>query len=77
MSMMFERPRQKKGVYERGEVACEKCGKAIYIYNLKKLPKEFSLHCSHCGHRGIYQQPALKIQDMPERRKKTRKEPQK
>jgi DNA-directed RNA polymerase subunit RPC12/RpoP len=65
--------RPKKAVYQRGEITCRKCGAPIYVHKLKALPEEFSVHCTKCGDRGIYQNRAVVIQELPERRKKSRK----
>jgi len=69
-TLQMQRP--KKTVYQRGEVACRKCGTPIPIFKLKTLPDEFSVHCKRCGDRGIYWKSAVVIQEMPERRKKPR-----
>jgi hypothetical protein len=65
---------QKKAVYRRGLVACRKCAAAINVHKLNALPDEFSLHCSNCGDRSIYFKRAIAIQELPERRKKPRRE---
>ena len=68
----FQTQQSKKGVYQRGEVACRKCGTPIYVYKLKRLPDEFSVHCKQCGDRGIYLKSAVAYREFPERRKKPR-----
>ena len=69
--LLAQRP--KKTMYQRGMVACRKCAAPIYIYRLKALADEFSVHCSKCGDRGIYLKRAVTIEDVPERRQKPRK----
>lgn len=64
-------------MYHRGEVACHKCKAPIHVYKIKMLPEEFSVRCPKCGDRGIYRKSVVAVQEMPERRKKTRKEPRK
>ena len=62
----------RKSTYERGAVACAKCAAPIYVYKLKSLAEEFSVHCPHCGARGIYNKHALGVESLRERRKKPR-----
>jgi hypothetical protein len=40
---------------ERACVGCRACAFEIPLANTKGLPREFSLLCPGCGHRGIYQ----------------------
>ena len=62
-----------KQVYQRGRIACRKCGSMIYIHRLSGLPDEVSLRCPRCGERGIYASRAIIIEDAPERRRKPRR----
>jgi hypothetical protein len=64
--------RPKKSMYPRGEIICRKCGTPIYVYKLKDLADEFSLHCKHCNDRGIYHNYDIAVKELPERRKKPR-----
>ena len=64
--------RPAKLTYERGVLACAKCGAPIYVYKLKNLPNEFSVRCARCGERGIYAKRALTIESLRERRRKPR-----
>jgi DNA-directed RNA polymerase subunit RPC12/RpoP len=64
--------RARKSVYQRGTVACRKCGKPIRVFKLAALADEFSVRCSACGERGLYKRRAVIIDELPERRKKPR-----
>ncbi len=64
--------RPKKSVYERGVVQCRKCHAPIYVHKFMNLPEEFSVHCKRCNNRGIYSKREIKIEALPERRKKPR-----
>jgi transcription elongation factor Elf1 len=70
---MTQETRPRKRTYQRAMVACRKCGTPIYVYKVKALADEFSVHCSRCGDRGIYFKRAITIEELPERRKKPRK----
>ena len=70
-TLLAQRP--KKSTYLRGMIVCRKCAAPIYIYRLKALPDEFSVHCSKCGNRGIYPKSAIATEEFPERRRKPRK----
>jgi Zn finger protein HypA/HybF involved in hydrogenase expression len=63
---------QKKRVYQRAIIACRKCAASIPLQKLNALPDEFSVRCPRCGDRGIYAKRAITIEDLPERRKKSR-----
>jgi hypothetical protein len=65
---------QKKAVYQRGVVACRKCAAPIHVHKVNVLADEFSVHCPNCGDRGFYSKRAITIQELPERRKKPRRE---
>ncbi len=65
--------RLKRNAYQRGIVTCAKCGKLIPIQRLNALADEFSVQCPHCAARGMYSKRAIRIEDMPERRKKPRR----
>jgi hypothetical protein len=60
------------GTYQRGAVTCAKCGSPIYIYKLGTLANEFSVSCRKCGHRTHADKSAIRIELMPERRKRPR-----
>jgi DNA-directed RNA polymerase subunit RPC12/RpoP len=62
----------RKPGYQRGVVACRKCGAAIPVQNFSALPDEFSVRCPSCSERAFYAKRAVAIQDLPERRKKPR-----
>jgi hypothetical protein len=64
----------KKSVYRRGVVTCRKCAAPIHFYRLQMLAEEFSLRCAHCGERGFYAKREIGIEDLPERRRKPRRE---
>ncbi len=64
----------KKSVYRRGVVACRKCAAPIHFYRLQALAEEFSVRCARCGERGLYAKREIGIEDLPERRKKPRRE---
>ncbi len=64
---------RKKAVYQRGVLACQKCGVPIYVHKLTGLPDEISLRCARCGDRGFYPARAIVIEDAPERRRKPRR----
>lgn len=64
---------QKRAFYQRGVLACRKCGAPIYVHKLAGLPDEISLRCARCGDRGLYAARAIAIQDVPERRRKPRR----
>jgi hypothetical protein len=66
--------RKIRAVYNRGVISCEKCAAPIHIYRLNALGEEFSVQCGKCGYRGVYSKRALKIEDLPERRKKPRRD---
>jgi hypothetical protein len=70
-TLLSQRP--KKAVYERGVLVCRKCAAPIYVYKVKGLAEEFSLHCAKCGDRGLYSNRAVTVETLPERRKKPRK----
>jgi len=67
-------PPGKKTVYQRGVVACRKCGAPIHFYKLAVLAEEFSVRCEHCGDRGVYAKRGIGIEEFPERRRKPRRE---
>ena len=58
--------------YERGVVNCPKCSKPIYVYKSKAVADEFSAQCKSCGTRSVFSKVSLKIELLPERRKKPR-----
>lgn len=64
----------KKSVYQRGVVTCRKCASPIHFYRLQALAEEFSVRCPRCGERGLYAKREIGIEDLPERRKKPRRE---
>ena len=64
---------QSAGVYQRGVVACERCGTPIQIRQPNMVSLEFSVPCPKCGHRGIYFKRMIYIEDGTERRAKPRK----
>jgi DNA-directed RNA polymerase subunit RPC12/RpoP len=70
---VFQKQRPKKVTYQRGQVTCRKCGAPIFVYKLATLPDEFSVHCTKCSGRSLYQNREIAIQEFPERRKKPRK----
>lgn len=63
----------KKAVYHRGSIACSKCSAPIHIFKLNMLADEFSLHCKACGYRGMYSKHLMRIDELPERRRKPRR----
>ena len=67
-------PPGKKAVYQRGVVACRKCGTPIHFHKLAALAEEFSVRCTRCGDRGLYAKRAIGIEELPERRRKLRRE---
>lgn len=73
MLMFGHRPDEKMH-YPRGEVNCAKCRVPIHIFRLNALAEEFSLHCRRCGHRAIYSKRLLCVEEMPERRRKMRRQ---
>jgi hypothetical protein len=64
----------KKSVYQRGIVACRKCGAPIHFCRLAILAEEFSGRCARCGERGLYAKREIGIEELPERRRKPRRE---
>jgi len=62
-----------KTAYQRGVVACRKCGTLIPVQNFSALPDEFSVRCPGCSDRAFYAKPTVAIQELPERRKKPRR----
>jgi DNA-directed RNA polymerase subunit RPC12/RpoP len=64
----------KKSIYRRGVVTCRKCAAPIHFYRLQALAEEFSLRCPRCGERGLYAKREIGIDELPERRKKPRRE---
>jgi len=64
----------KKSVYQCGVVACRNCARPIYFHRLQALAEEFSVRCPRCGQRGHYAKREIGIEDLPERRKKPRRE---
>jgi hypothetical protein len=66
--------RPKKAVYSRGMVTCRKCASPVYVYKLNALAEEFSVRCAKCGDRGIYAKREIAMQELPERRRKPRKD---
>jgi DNA-directed RNA polymerase subunit RPC12/RpoP len=67
-------PSGKKSVYQRGVVACRKCAAPIHFFRLQMLAEEFSLRCPHCGERSLYAKREIGIEELPERRRKPRRE---
>jgi DNA-directed RNA polymerase subunit RPC12/RpoP len=63
----------RKTGYQRGVVACRKCGTSIPVQNFSALPDEFSVRCPGCGDRAFYAKRTVAIQELPERRKKPRR----
>jgi hypothetical protein len=63
-----------RAVYNRGVIFCEKCAAPIHVFRLNALAEEFSVQCGKCGYRGVYSKRDLKIEDLPERRKKPRQD---
>jgi len=64
----------KKPVYHRGTVTCRKCGTAIFVYRVTAVRDEFSVRCLRCGDRGVYLKREMTIQELPERRRKPRRD---
>ena len=64
----------RKSVYKRGVVACRKCGAAIHFHRLAALAEEFSVRCDRCGERGLYAKRVIGVEELPERRRKPRRE---
>jgi DNA-directed RNA polymerase subunit RPC12/RpoP len=64
----------KKSVYQRGVVSCRKCATPIHFYRLQMLVEEFSVRCPHCGERALYAKREIGIEELPERRRKPRRE---
>ncbi|HEX3164462.1 MAG TPA: hypothetical protein VHQ92_17945 [Pseudolabrys sp.] len=62
-----------KTAYQRGVVACRKCGTLIPVQNFSALPDEFSVRCPGCSDRAFYAKRTVAIQELPERRKKPRR----
>jgi len=65
--------RFQRAIYPRGAVGCIKCGHAIHVYKVAGLAEEVSLCCTHCGTRSFYDSRMMAIEEMPERRQKTRR----
>jgi len=63
----------RKTGYQRGVVACRKCGTFIPVQNFSALPDEFSVRCPGCSDRAFYAKRTVAIQELPERRKKPRR----
>jgi hypothetical protein len=63
-----------KAVYRRGVVTCRKCDAAIHFHRLAALAAEFSVRCDRCGERGLYAKREIGIEELPERRRKPRRE---
>jgi predicted Zn finger-like uncharacterized protein len=64
--------RGKDEVYQRGVIACSKCGTMIPVTKQSTVADEFSVRCPSCGHRDFYLKRAIVIEEVPERRKKPR-----
>jgi DNA-directed RNA polymerase subunit RPC12/RpoP len=64
----------KKSVYQRGVVTCRKCATPIHFYRLQMLAEEFSLRCPRCSERGLYAKREIGIEELPERRRKPRRD---
>jgi hypothetical protein len=62
----------RRSVYHRGTVACPKCGTPIHVYRPATVAEEFSVACKTCGTRAIHGKRALKVEELPERRRKPR-----
>jgi ribosomal protein L40E len=64
-------PRAKR-TFQRGTIACRKCGAPIHVYKLAGLPDEFSVQCRKCHDRSLYDKRAVTIDELPDRRRKPR-----
>lgn len=70
--MLRQLSRPKYGTYQRGVISCAKCASPIHIHKLHMLADEFSVSCRKCGHRAYYNKHAIRIELVPERRKRPR-----
>ncbi len=66
--------RPKKALFLRGVVTCRKCASPVYVYKVNTLPDEFSVRCAKCGDRGMHNKREVAVQELPERRRKPRKD---
>ena len=61
-----------KTTWARGVVECPRCRTANAVYKADAVADEFSVRCGRCGHRGFHRKHEMGVQQMPERRRKTR-----
>lgn len=62
----------RRSVYPLGIVHCQKCNTPIQIAKPNNIAQEFSVSCKKCGRRSFYSSRTLQIEEMPERRRKSR-----
>ena len=62
----------RRSVYHRGVVICPKCNAPIHVYRPAAVADEFSVSCTKCGTRAFHGKRALKVEELPERRRKPR-----
>jgi DNA-directed RNA polymerase subunit RPC12/RpoP len=74
MAALLASHRPKKAVYLRGMVTCRKCSAPVYVYKLNALAEEFSVRCAKCGTRGLHARREVTVQELPERRRKPRRD---
>ena len=69
---MLTRSIKHRAIFQRGMVLCQKCQAPIHVFNTTMIAGEFSARCERCHHRGLFLKRSLKIDALPERRKKAR-----
>ena len=72
LSSVLTRSVKHRATFQRGVVSCQKCLAPIHVFNTNMIASEFSARCERCHHRGLFLKRSLKIEALPERRKRAR-----
>jgi len=70
--LMLRRSVRHHATFQRGTISCQKCLTPIQVFKVHMIASEFSVLCMKCYYRGLFQKHYLKIEILPERRKKPR-----
>jgi hypothetical protein len=61
--------RQSRRFYVRGELACARCARPIYIFGTGELDDIIEASCDQCRHVGFYRKARITVRLLPERRR--------
>jgi hypothetical protein len=60
--------RQSRQFYARGELACARYARPIYIFSAGELDDIVEASCDQCRHLGLYRKARIAVRLLPERR---------